>query len=124
MSAWKVRGLRGATTVEANDREAILSATEELLRALVEANDLHLDEVASVLFTVTADLNAEFPALAARRMGWLQTPLLCTTEIPVPGGMERCIRVLIHVNTTKEQNEMRHVYLREAQKLRPDLQRG
>ncbi len=116
-----VRGVRGATTVEHDDAEAILAATEELVRELVAENGLDPGEVASALFTVTADLHAEFPAAAARRMGWTAVPLLNFTEIDVPGRLQRCIRVLLHVNTERTQSEMVHVYLREAVALRPDL---
>lgn len=116
-----VRGVRGATTVEHDDAEAILGATEELVRDLVAANDLRPEDVASALFTVTPDLHAEFPAAAARRMGWTAVPLLNFTEIDVPGRLQRCIRVLLHVNTERSQSEMVHVYLREAVALRPDL---
>jgi chorismate mutase len=101
--------------------EAILSATEELVRELISANDLIAEDVASALFTVTPDLHAEFPAAAARRIGWTMVPLLNFTEIGVPGRLEKCIRVLLHVNTARSQNEMVHVYLREAVALRPDL---
>lgn len=116
-----LRGIRGATTVERDDAEAILAATEELVREIVAANDLDPGDVASALFTVTPDLRAEFPAAAARRMGWTMVPLLNFTEIGVPGRLEKCIRVLVHVNTVKSQVEMVHVYLREAVSLRPDL---
>jgi chorismate mutase len=118
-----VRGIRGATTVTEDTSEAILSATEELVRELVAANALVPDDVASALFTVTPDLHAEFPAAAARRMGWTMVPLLNFTEIGVPGRLEKCVRVLVHVNTSRAQNEMVHVYLREAVGLRPDLVR-
>jgi len=116
-----VRGIRGATTVDRDDAETILSATEELVRELVTANAIVPEDVASALFTVTPDLRAEFPAAAARRMGWTMVPLLNFTEIGVPGRLPRCIRVLVHVNTERTQNEMVHVYLREAVALRPDL---
>jgi len=116
-----LRGIRGATTVEEDTADAILEATGELVREIVAANDLRPENVASALFTVTPDLHAEFPAAAARRMGWTMVPLLNFTEIGVPGRLERCIRVLVHVNTTRTQNEMVHVYLREAVALRPDL---
>ena len=116
-----VRGLRGATTVDVDDAEAILNATEELVREIVLANDVRAEDVASALFTVTPDLHAEFPAAAARRMGWTTVPLLNFTEIGVPGRLPRCIRVLVHVNTERTQREMVHVYLREAVSLRPDL---
>ncbi len=116
-----VRGIRGATTVPEDTADAILSATEELVRELVSANDLKPEDIASALFTVTPDLRAEFPAAAARRIGWTMVPLLNFTEIGVPGRLEKCIRVLLHVNTERSQNEMVHVYLREAVALRPDL---
>jgi chorismate mutase len=116
-----VRGIRGATTVERDDAQAILEATEELVREIVAANRLAPEDVASALFTVTPDLSAEFPAAAARRMGWTMVPLLNFTEIGVPGRLQKCIRVLVHVNTERTQNEMVHVYLREAVALRPDL---
>jgi chorismate mutase len=116
-----VRGIRGATTVPEDTADAILSATEELVRELISANDLVPEDVASALFTVTPDLHAEFPAAAARRIGWTMVPLLNFTEIGVPGRLEKCIRVLLHVNTARSQNEMVHVYLREAVALRPDL---
>ena len=122
MSERVVRGVRGATCAEANTPEAILSAAEELIQAVMEANDLRPEDIASAIFTVTDDLNAAFPAEAARRLGWHEVPLLCAREIPVPGGCPRCIRLLLHVNTTKSQSEIRHVYLREARALRPDLQ--
>ncbi len=116
-----VRGIRGATTVDRDEAETILSATEELVREIVNANAIVPEDVASALFTVTPDLRAEFPAAAARRMGWTMVPLLNFTEIGVPGRLPRCIRVLVHVNTERTQNEMVHVYLREAVALRPDL---
>jgi chorismate mutase len=116
-----VRGIRGATTVAEDTSRAILEATEELVREIVVENGIRPEDVASALFTVTPDLHAEFPAAAARRMGWTMVPLLNFTEIGVPGRLERCIRVLIHVNTERGQNEMMHVYLREAVSLRPDL---
>ncbi len=116
-----VRGIRGATTADANTREAILEATKELLEAVVEANDVQRDHVASVFFTTTPDLNAEYPAVAVREVGWVDVPLLCGHEMNVPGGLPRCLRVLMHVNTDRPPSEIRHVYLREATALRPDL---
>lgn len=116
-----VRGIRGATTCARDEAAEILAATEELLREIVASNDLRTDDIASALFTVTPDLIAEFPAAAARRIGWTLVPLLNFTEIGVPGRLERCIRVLVHVNTERAQNEIVHVYLREARSLRPDL---
>ncbi len=115
-----VRGIRGATTVEVDEKEAIISATEELLEEVVRQNEFDPDDIASVVFTVTNDLRATFPAEAARKRGWLMVPMLCATEIPVPGSLPMCIRVLIHVNTEKRQHEIRHVYQRRAVKLRPD----
>ncbi len=116
-----VRGIRGATTVDRDAAEAILAATEELVREIVTANGLDPADVASALFTVTPDLRAEFPAAAARRMGWTNVPLLNFIEIDVPGRLPRCIRMLVHVNTDRTQVQMVHVYLREAVSLRPDL---
>ncbi|GIM48177.1 chorismate mutase [Collibacillus ludicampi] len=117
-----VRGVRGATTVEANTSEAIISATEELVSRMIEANHLVPDDVASVMVTVTSDLNADFPARVIRgRAGWELVPVMCALEMPVPGSLPRCIRVLMHVNTVKSQSEIHHVYLRGATVLRPDL---
>ncbi len=115
------RGVRGATTVETNTAEAILEATAELLQALVEANDIEHDRVASILFTTTMDLNAAFPAVAAREIGWTDIALLNAHEMAVPGALPRCIRILLHLNTERTAKEIRHVYLRDARKLRPDL---
>ena len=115
------RGIRGATTVERNEQEEILAATRELLRAIVQQNELRIDDIASGFFTVTADLDAAFPALAARQLGWSEIALMCMREIPVPGSLDRCIRVLLHVNTTRGPSELRHVYLREAAALRPEF---
>ena len=112
------RGIRGATTVEANDREEILRATRELLQKLVAANGFALDDVASAYFTTTPDLNAEFPAVAARQLGWTDVALLCGHEMNVPGSLQRVIRVLLHVNTEKSTQEIVHVYLGEAVGLR------
>jgi chorismate mutase len=115
----RCRGVRGATTASANTRAAILSATRELLARLVERNALAVEDIASAFFTVSDDLDAEYPALAARQMGWHEVALLCAREIPVPGGLARCVRVLLHVNTERTPSEIRHVYLREAAALRP-----
>lgn len=116
-----VRGIRGAITVERNNAGEIVAATRELLEAIIKENDLDPENIASAFFTVTADLNAEFPASAAREMGWKYVPLLCATEIDVPGRLGRCIRVLVHVNTEKTQRELKHIYLRDAAQLRVDL---
>jgi chorismate mutase len=116
-----VRGIRGAITVERDEPALLLDATERLLREIVMLNGVVPDDIASALFTVTPDLRSQFPAAAARRMGWILVPLLNFTEIGVPGGLERCIRVLLHVNTEKSAHEIKHVYLDGARVLRPDL---
>lgn len=118
----RLRGLRGATTAEENTPEAILSATRELLVLLQARNQIRPEDIASAFFTVSPDLNAAYPAAAARELDWQFVPLLCTTEIPVPGGIERCIRVLLHVYTDRNQRELKHLYLKETCRLRPDLQ--
>jgi chorismate mutase len=117
----KCRGVRGATTVEANTRDEILMNTRQLLALMIRANGIEPEDVASAMFSVTSDLNAEFPALAARQLGWLDVPLLCTYEVDVPGSLRRCIRIMIHWNTEVPQHEIRHVYIKEATRLRPDL---
>lgn len=117
-----VRGIRGATTVTENGREEILQATAELLHQIVEENELDPEMVASIWITVTEDLNAVFPAVAVRSLpGWELVPIMCSTEMPVPGSLPLCIRFMIHVNTEKGQADIQHVYLNEAAKLRPDL---
>ena len=116
----RCRGVRGATTCEENSRESILAATREMLARLIEANGLHPDDIASAIFTTTPDLNAEFPAVAARELGWLDTALLCGHEMAVPGSLQRCIRVLVHWNTERRADEVVHVYIREAASLRPE----
>lgn len=115
------RGVRGATTVERNEREEILTATRQLVALMIHHNGIAKEDVASVTFTVTRDLDAEFPALAARQLGWLDVPLLCGYEINVPGSLDRCIRVLMLWNTETPQGEITHVYERKAERLRPDL---
>lgn len=115
-----MRGVRGATTVAANDATAITEGTLELLRILIDQNGVHPEDVASATFTVTADLDAEFPAQAVRSLpGWEEVPLLCGREIPVPGSLGRCVRVLLHWNTETPQAEVRHAFLRGARELRP-----
>jgi chorismate mutase len=116
-----VRGIRGAISVEANTAEAIGAATTRLLMAMSEANGLEPAAIISAFFTVTTDLNATFPAAAARALGWLDVPLLDAQEIEVPTGMPRVIRVLLHVETDRARHDMQHVYLDEAVALRPDL---
>jgi chorismate mutase len=114
-------GLRGATTITENSATAILEAARELLQAIVAANGIEESEIASVIFTVTPDLDAAYPAAAARQLGWTRTALMCVQEMAVLGSLSRCIRVLIHWNTDRSPDELRHVYLHEARSLRPDL---
>ncbi len=117
-----VRGIRGATVVEHDEMEEVLAATRELLSALLKANpSLNPSDLASAFFTVTGDLCSACPARAARQLGWDDVPLMCTLEIPVPGGLPRCIRALLHWNTDLPQAAVRHVYLGAAASLRPDL---
>lgn len=116
-----VRGIRGAITVEENSAELIKAATKEMLQIIVKENSLLLEDIVSAVFTVTPDLNADFPASSAREIGWERVPLLCATEIPVPGALALCIRVLLHVNTTLSQSEIKHIYLKKAVALRKDL---
>ena len=115
-----VRGIRGATVVAADTSEAIRAATRELLLAMIDANGLVPDDVASVIFTLTADLTAEAPARTARELGWHDAALMCMSEMNAAGGLERCIRVLIHWNTDKPSDQIHHVYLHAAGQLRPD----
>lgn len=119
-----IRGVRGAIQVPTNDADSILTATEQLLKAMVVANEIKTDDIASIFLTVTDDLDAEFPAYAARRMGWSLVPLMGAREMAKPGAMPRLIRVLIHVNTEKSQTEIKHQYLGETARLRPDLSGG
>jgi chorismate mutase len=116
----QVRGIRGATTAEANTRESILSATQELLEAMIAANNLQPDDIASAIFTTTPDLNAEFPAVAARQLGWYDVALMCGHEMSVPHSLTMCIRILIHWNTRVRADEVQHVYIKGAVHLRPD----
>jgi chorismate mutase len=117
----KLRALRGATTVKANEAEAILDGTEELVREVMERNSLGPDDMVSCIFTCTSDLDAEFPAVAARRLGLNTVPLLCAREIDVPGALPRVIRLMLHCYAD-EAAEVRHVYLHEAKSLRRDLE--
>lgn len=114
------RGVRGAITVRNDDQDEILDATRELLQAVLSANDMRVEDIASVYFTTTPDLTATYPAFAARQLGWFDLALMCGHEMAVPTGLQKCIRVLIHWNTTKTNDEIVHVYLREAKSLRPD----
>jgi chorismate mutase len=117
-----IRGIRGAITVTADQPDLILQATRELLDAILEANfEMKLEDVASVIFTVTDDLASTFPAQGAREMGWGLVPMICAREIPVPGSLPHVIRVLVHWNTELPQSGITHIYLRDAVKLRPDL---
>lgn len=122
MEQHRMRGVRGATTVTSNDAETIRDATRELLQELVRINDIDPEEICSCLFTSTPDLDAAFPASAVRTLpGWTHVPLIGAQEVAVAGSLPRCIRILMHVNTTKRQSEIQHAYLREAVALRPDL---
>lgn len=117
----RCRGVRGATTVQKNSRDAILQATRQMLALMIRRNNIESSDIASAIFTVTRDVTAEFPALAARQLGWIEVPLLCGYEIEVPGSLPNCIRVLVHWNTEKSQSEIEHVYIHDAVRLRPDL---
>jgi chorismate mutase len=116
-----VRGVRGATTSDGNTEEQILACTRELLDRIVAVNAIHPEDVGSAIFTVTPDLTAAFPAKAARDLGWVHVPLMCSQEIPVPGALPLCVRVMLWWNTDTPQSEVAHVYLRGAVTLRPDL---
>lgn len=122
MQGMMLRGIRGAIDVPENDTEEILQATRELLQEMLQKNSLEKDNLGAVIFSMTADLNAVFPAKAARQLGWNHVPLFDTCEIDVPGSLPRCIRVLMLFNSAKTQHEIRHVYLRGATVLREDLQ--
>lgn len=115
------RGVRGATTADSNSREDILQATTQLLALMIRKNGMEASDVASAIFSTTCDVNAVFPAVAARQLGWLDVPLLCTHEIDVPDSLRMCIRILIHWNTEKLQSEVDHVYVKDAVALRPEL---
>ena len=114
----RCRGIRGATTVEHNTRESILAATKELVQQMIAANDMSVDDIAAVWFTTTSDLNAEFPAVAARELGLSKTALLCGHEMDVPGSLPSCLRVMMLVNTEKKNDELVYVYLKGAEALR------
>ena len=117
-----IRGIRGATTATQDDPEAILEATKQLLLAICEANPtLRSEDIASAMFTLSSELKSVYPARAAREIGWNAVPLMCAQEIPVPGGLSKCIRVLLHWNTPLSQGDIKHIYLRRAKQLRPDL---
>ncbi|MFG2072856.1 chorismate mutase [Nonomuraea maritima] len=116
-----VRAIRGAIQVDADDRESIIAGTTELVNAIMKRNDLTTDDVISVLFTATPDLTAEFPALAARKLGFHDVPLICCTEIDVPGALPRVVRLMAHIETDRPRTEINHVYLRGAVALRQDI---
>ena len=116
-----VRGIRGATTVDSNTKEEIIKRTRKLLTTLQKENDINIEDIASIFFSTTSDLNAAFPAQAARELGWEQVPLFDMQEIDVPGSLPQCIRVLIQINCSKNQTEIKHCYLRGAKTLRKDL---
>ncbi len=113
-----VRGIRGATTASENNADDICEATRELLKEMVESNQVDTEDIASILFSATTDLNSAFPARAAREIGWTKVPLFCHVEIDVPGALQRCIRVLILANTSLEQDQVKHIYLKGTVKLR------
>jgi chorismate mutase len=114
------RGVRGATTAEDNTSQEILKATRQLLALMIRQNGIQAEDVASAIFSTTGDLDAEFPALAARQLGWPEVSLMCVHELDVPGSLRRCIRILLHWNTEKPAHEIVHVYIKEAARLRPD----
>lgn len=116
-----VRGIRGATTITEDNSAEVVAATRELLEKIQQDNDFHHEDIVSILFTVTADIRSVFPAQAAREMGWGLVPLLCFQEIEVQGSVPFCIRVLVTINTDKKQDQIKHVYLKEATRLRQDL---
>jgi chorismate mutase len=118
--AMSCRGIRGATTCEENTSASILKATRELLALMIRRNDIKPEDVASAVFSTTEDLDAEFPALAARQLGWFDVALMCIHEIDVPGSLRRCIRILLHWNTEKTAEEIVHIYIKDAAHLRPD----
>jgi chorismate mutase len=116
-----LRGIRGAITIDENSKELIVEASEELLSKMIDMNRLNITDIASIFFTTTKDLNAEYPAVAARNKGLLNVALLCTHEMEIPQGLSKCLRILIHVNTEQGYNDLKHVYLKGAKVLRPDL---
>ncbi len=116
------RGVRGATTIEKDTPEEILTATGELLKTILEANEIHFEDIGSVIFTTTPDVTSEYPAVAARKLpGWSDMALLCSHEMAVPHGLKKCIRVLLHWNTEKTISEIKHIYIKGAVTLRPDI---
>ena len=116
-----VRAVRGATQLEVDEREHLLERVAELIRAVLEANDLGQEDLISILFTVTADLSSEFPAVAGRQVGLVDVPLICAQEIDVPGALPRVVRMMVHAETDRDRDKIQHVYLHGATALRPDL---
>lgn len=116
-----VRAIRGATTVEKNDADEILNETQKLLNEMAQKNGIVEEDIISIIFTVTQDLNAAFPAVAARNLGWTSVALMCMNEIDVPGSLKNCIRIMIHINTNKSNDDIKHIYLNGAKVLRPDI---
>ncbi len=117
----QVRGIRGAISVRKDTPDEVLNATKQVLLEIVSRNQIEVEDIASIYFTVTQDLTSSFPAAAARDLGWTYVPLLCSMEIPVAGSDKKLVKVLMHVNTNKKQNEIIHIYLKKAKRLRPDL---
>ena len=118
-----VRGVRGAITASENSKESILSATKKLLEEMIVSNKIQKNDIASAFFTTTTDLNAEFPAVAALQLGWTTVPLMCGNEMAVPGSLQKVIRVMLHLNTDQNPEDIQHIYLGEAQSLRHELGR-
>ena len=118
------RGVRGATTVEQDQPEEVLTATRELLAAMIFANDMKSEDVASIIFTTTADVVSVYPAVGARQLGWVDVPLICAQEMQVAGSLTHCIRIMLHWNTDQPQGEVQHVFMNEAKRLRPDILSG
>ena len=116
-----LRAVRGAITVENNDADEILQASQELLIEMVDRNAINIDDITSIFFSMTTDLNAVYPAASARNLGWTSVPLMCTNEINVPGSLKKCVRIMLYFNTEKKNTELMHIYLRKARVLRPDL---
>ena len=116
-----LRGVRGATCATENSKSAIVETTKAMLLKIIEANEMQPDDIASAFFSTTRDLNAEFPAIAARQLGWKEVPLMCMHEMEVPNSLPLCVRVMVHWNTEKKASEIRHVYINGAERLRPDL---
>lgn len=116
-----VRAVRGATTVEDNDKTQIIDETKLLLQRIIDENNINEDDIISIIFSVTNDLNAAFPAVSARELGWTSIALMCTNEIDVPGSLKKCIRVMLHFSTEKRNNEIKSIYLKGAKVLRPDI---